>query len=712
MKRIAACVALLLAFGSSALADLTNPATLALKETSPSRFTVELTLPVMQGRVPRARPVLPDICVIEGEAEVQGDSRRVVRTWAMTCDPDDLVGTAIGVRGLLGTSLDVQLTLETLDGRTYVGQLRPTQAYYLVPPPPTMRSMLVEVGGAAARRVLRHPELAILLLLCVFFGLRLPGLFASAGAFAAALALGQWLKAENWIGVSSFLPVMLTAATGLAVALSIIRGEASAPNTRWRTSAAFMALMGVLYGGGGLPVEMVLSRSEQHLAFLFSALGTMAGLALVILCAGQLHALVAGAGEGVRERLRFWVAYLGGVAACAIGLYQGTAPFFVGGVTPTVPLAALLAAIALGAWCGAQSPPVRSFLPGVAGCMVIVGMVLSLRGISLPQTTLAVYGSLALVGLLLVWPVRWPGWAALVLVAVSSLYHGAHAGGVLRESVALPVAQATAMIVLLVFLFLVAYHRTGERSPGGAAVRLFGLATALLAVLWRFTEYRDWMGQEVAFEATLGVFRLPVLTIILALAALLAWPRRRRFQPSVAQRAMPTHLCLVLVALFTVSAAGVRVRNPFYTPRAPTAAEARPIMAALLTDTYLAFNLPDEDAAFDRLARNLSEDLVPGVYLDSRRRLMAGTRKGAEVTVKDVTVMSVDDPSTSDSGDGSFTYPCKWVVTARVKHWQHIHDRQNIYVGILTIRVEDDRWKIAHLELLSEEREIVSWKSS
>jgi hypothetical protein len=234
----------------------------------------------------------------------------------------------------------------------------------------------------------------------------------------------------------------------------------------------------------------------------------------------------------------------------------------------------------------------------------------------------------------------------------------------------------------------------------------------LLAVLWRFAEYRDWMGGEVAVEATMGLFRLPVLTIILALAALLVWPRKRRFQPSVARRALPTHWCLVLVALFTVSVAGVSVRNPFYTPRAPTAAEARPIMAMLLTDTYLAFNLPDEDAAFDRLAHNLSENLVAGVYLDSRRRLTAGTRKGAEVTVKDVSVMSVEAPSAFDSGDGSFTYPCKWVVTARVKHWQHIHDRQNIYVGTLTIRVENDRWKISHLELLSEEREILSWKST
>jgi hypothetical protein len=205
----------------------------------------------------------------------------------------------------------------------------------------------------------------------------------------------------------------------------------------------------------------------------------------------------------------------------------------------------------------------------------------------------------------------------------------------------------------------------------------------------------------------MGFVRLPVLSILLLLVALVLWPRKRRFRPARAEKGAPLHWGLVLLALFTVSVAGVRVRNPFHTARVPTAAEARPIVAMLLTDTYLAFNLAEENAAFDQLARNLSADLVPGVYLDSRRRLTAGTRQGAEVTVKEVSVVSVEAPIALDSSDGSLTYPCKWIVTARVRHWQHVHDRQNIYLGTLAIQVENDRWKISDLELLSEEREIV-----
>ena len=77
-------------------------------------FTVELTLPIIQGRVLRARPVLPDVCVIEGDAEERTDGMKAVRTWTMTCAPDDLLGRAIGVRGLLGTTTNVDVGLDTI----------------------------------------------------------------------------------------------------------------------------------------------------------------------------------------------------------------------------------------------------------------------------------------------------------------------------------------------------------------------------------------------------------------------------------------------------------------------------------------------------------------------------------------------------------------------------------------------------------------------
>jgi hypothetical protein len=238
-----------------------------------------------------------------------------------------------------------------------------------------------------------------------------------------------------------------------------------------------------------------------------------------------------------------------------------------------------------------------------------------------------------------------------------------------------------------------------------------GVIAVVLALAWRLIEYRGWIGGTVASEMAMGLVRLPVLTIFLLLAAGLAWPRRIRFQSRPITKPW-LHWVLLGASFFMLPHGDWLVHNPFYTPRAPTTVEAKRIMTTLLSDTYLAFNVADENDAFDRLAQNVSRDLVANVYLDSRRRLTAGTRKGAEVTVKDVSVMSVDDAVGVVTGDQAFTYPCKWIVTARVKHWQHIHDRQNVYVGELTIRIEDERWKITRLNLLSEERVILSRQTS
>ena len=172
MSRVATLVFLQLALAASATADLANPSSLTITETSPSRFTVELTLPVINGRIVKARPVLPDICVADGEPEVRGDSLKAIRTWTMTCGPEQLVGAPVGIQGLLGTSLEVLLTIETLDGRQHVQQLRATQAYFVIPPPPTLIELALAAGRRGAERLLQRPEIALLLLVLSLMGTR------------------------------------------------------------------------------------------------------------------------------------------------------------------------------------------------------------------------------------------------------------------------------------------------------------------------------------------------------------------------------------------------------------------------------------------------------------------------------------------------------------------------------------------------------------
>jgi hypothetical protein len=76
--------------------------------------------------------------------------------------------------------------------------------------------------------------------------------------------------------------------------------------------------------------------------------------------------------------------------------------------------------------------------------------------------------------------------------------------------------------------------------------------------------------------------------------------------------------------------------------------------------------------------------------------------------VREVAVVEIGEPTQRVAGTDSVAYDCRWVVTSRVRHLQHIHHRQNIYGGVLTLTVDGDRWKIADVDLTSEDRVLLS----
>jgi hydrogenase/urease accessory protein HupE len=711
LKRVAALVLLQLALATGAAADLPSPSTLVIQETSPSRFTVELTLPVVNGRIVKAKPALPDICVVDGEPEVRGDSTKAIRTWTITCDPAQLVGTPVGIQGLLGTALDVRLTVETLDGRRHVRQLRATQAFFVIPPPPTLTELASAAGRRGTERLLRRPEMALLILVSLLIGVGWRALLVGLVSFAAAQGLGQWLAGQRWMVMSVFLAQVAAAGAAWLAGVELMGRPVLRPG--WlRPLSVPMLLLGVLYGAAQPETvpTMGLSTGEQGLSLVLFAGGALVGLLLLTLCAYQLRSALVSLPDDARVRWTFRVAYASVVLAGGILFYRVSAPFFGGGVTPAVPMVTLVSAAALGLWCRRDYQATGLVLATVAGASCAAGVGVSFQG-ALPLASLAVFGLLALVGVRLVLAQRWPLWLDMLIVAVTALYQGFHAGQILRHDTTLPVANAVGMGVLLAAVFLICYRAVpADDLAGRPSLRVPGLLAMVLAGLWQLAEYREWASGPVATDLAMGMARLPVLAMLLLLGAWLAWPRRRRFASQQGTNAPGAHWALLGLAFFALPLGTLRVDIPFHAPSAPSAAEASRVMDTLLTDTYLAFNLADEDAAFDRLARNLSQDLVADVYLDSRRRLTAGTREGAEVTVRDVSVMEVDDAI--GMADNAFTYPCQWVVTARVRHLQHVHNRRNVYAGKLTIRVEGDRWKIAGLDLISEERVVLSWRSS
>jgi len=242
-------------------------------------------------------------------------------------------------------------------------------------------------------------------------------------------------------------------------------------------------------------------------------------------------------------------------------------------------------------------------------------------------------------------------------------------------------------------------------------VRLFGALVAVLAIIWRFGEYQTWFEREVATDVALGFARLPLLSFGLVVVAVWLWWRTRRIDREPGLDGGNRLGQLVFVGAFLLLPYGtIAVPNPFFAAYAPRGDGARLIMSKVLSDTYEAFNITDEEELYDTLAQSVTGNLVDDLYLDNRRRLTAGTRQGTKVTIRGVSILDIGEPVETVAAEGGYSYDCRWAVVARVQHLQHVHHRKQIYSGVLTLRAEDDRWKVAGVELHSEDRVVLPWE--
>jgi hypothetical protein len=130
--------------------------------------------------------------------------------------------------------------------------------------------------------------------------------------------------------------------------------------------------------------------------------------------------------------------------------------------------------------------------------------------------------------------------------------------------------------------------------------------------------------------------------------------------------------------------------------------DAEAIVAALLKNTYRAFDYRDENRIYDALEKSAAGELLTDIYLETRRSLEIENQGGARAKVKEVEVLSaVHSPLDGELG---FVTLATWNVSGSVGHWGHIHQRTNQYEARFTVQAIDGVWKITGLELLQEQR--------
>jgi hypothetical protein len=129
--------------------------------------------------------------------------------------------------------------------------------------------------------------------------------------------------------------------------------------------------------------------------------------------------------------------------------------------------------------------------------------------------------------------------------------------------------------------------------------------------------------------------------------------------------------------------------------------QARMLLQSLLHNAYRAFQLRDEEKAYDRLAKSLDGDLLDEIYIQQRRAiLMRAKGLGGEGSVDRVEVLE-----SHVGGLGQqpvvLQVSSRWLAHGTVSHWGHSHERHNLYQARLTLRNSDHGgWKIVGMEFL------------
>ncbi len=714
-ERIAAGLfAVLWLYSGTVSADIAFPARLDVTEREPGIYDIAFTLPIVEGRKLRAEPQMPPTCVEITPREAGLSSGGLTSTWSVRCEPASLAGEAILVEGLLGTQTDLAFSLTTLDGRRYSRILRPSRPGFLVPEEPSSGAVAFEAVFSGVRRMVRHLGLWLAFLVAALLGQRPRALATAAGAFALGHLAAQWSGGQGWLEVAPSVRDILIWST---VAVPAIRLAGGGEGWRdWLQPLSTTALLlGLLFGGAQpevLPTEG-LSNAEQLMTLVLFSTGVV--IATLLMAAAGLEArtiiglLVAGSRL---ETVRRSVGYLAGALAVGALLAHLVGISLTAGGGGRAPLELALLAAVLGPILAPAERGGRGSLPWFVG-LAAIGAAAGLLRVPLPAASLLTQGSLLILGgsLALNRPLatRW----ALAVTAVAVPAHAWSTAAELVDSM----SRATALTVgaVLVAVFICHASLSAARQIGGDersfSVRLFGAIVAVSAVVWRLQEYRAWFEREVATEAALGLARLPLLSFALVAIAGVLWLRSRRTaEGSNLAHGEGLRRLAVVGAFLLLPYGSVAVPNPFFAAYAPRGDGARLIMTRVLSDTYRAFNIEDEDALYDTLAESVTGNLVDDLYLDNRRRLTAGTRQGTRVTIRSVEVLKIGDPVDDPTGGGGYSYDCRWAVVARVQHLQHVHHRQQIYSGVLTLRADEGRWKVAGVELHSEDRVVLPWE--
>ncbi len=679
-------------------ADIVYPARLELTETEPGVFDVFFTLPVINGKVLKASPILPENCNNLSEPKITGTAYSKNLSWKISCNEEPLYGEQIGIEGLQGSQVEILLVINLLDGRSFNEKLSPAMAYFEVPYPPGFLELLKTGTFKGARTLLLQPYFYLLVFGFIFllkaknrkkyylvlFLTMLSGYFL--GSF-------ELMKTPGWM-----FPISVLSTLFLLALKNSGKGNIH--------FSPLLILVPGLFLGNLLSIQqidLVLTPGEQLGFAMFFSLGIGLGLLLVVTLFSQLKDILI----YFQIYKRFLPALSIIIGSLSLGLLIFELSLFwrTTSMLPKIPAIILLFILVI--------PLIISRRNLLASGLSFaffsaIGLVVLMNGFSIP------YAEIMLLGLILVnlvFVLLKPGIPRIVFlinITIGCILAGNILGSYANDNLSFPLARSVGYLALGIFLIGMIAGILPKRSTTKIYHRVCGLLLLCFGLMFFGNLFLEQYFDNLASEYVNGILPVPILSLILLIFAMISWPRNRSIhkQMKLETRKPLLSLSLLLLAIILLPF-HLGIKNPWYKAQELDRSGMKLVMENVLSNTYTAFNEEDEEKLFEALSRNVDAELLDNVYLDSRRRLSMGLREGAEVSVEEVKLNELGDPAQLSDTE-MLEYPVRWTVTARVRHLKHIHYRKNSYTGTVALKSIDNQWKISKISLSSEDRKVMA----
>jgi hypothetical protein len=198
---------------------------------------------------------------------------------------------------------------------------------------------------------------------------------------------------------------------------------------------------------------------------------------------------------------------------------------------------------------------------------------------------------------------------------------------------------------------------------------------------------------------------IPVLALIsLALAVVNFLVLRHSKSP--ARWILPA--TFLVVAVLVIPIKPLLLPHPFQQPAELPPDTATDVFRQLHAGMYRALDFGSEDRIYDALDATIDGPLLEELYLQLQESLRVREQGGAIARIKAITFTEATPIPRTESASTTpwpaFALRATWQVAGTVEHWGHVHERENQFEAVFSIKPINNNWKITRMDILGQQQ--------